>query len=102
MILHMQALRFLLILVLAAVMDVGAPMVPEPVEAAEEVEEVAHGRRWAAPRVEGAARPATPTVTSTTRAHLRRGHRRAPHPGPSPTRKAPPPVAESAVSGEDH
>jgi hypothetical protein len=98
----MRALRFLLILVLAAVMDVGAPVVPEPVEAAEEAEEVAHGRRWAAVRVEGATRPATPTVTSTTRAHLRRGHRRAPRPGPSPTRKAPPPLAESAVSAEDH
>jgi hypothetical protein len=102
MILHMRALRFLLILVLAAVMDVGAPMVPEPVEAAEELEEVAHGRRWATVRVERATRPAAPTVVSTTRAHLRRGHRRAPRPGPTLTRKVPPPLAESAASAEDH
>jgi hypothetical protein len=98
----MRALRFLLILVLAAVMDVGAPVVPEPVEAADEAEEVAHGRRWAAVRAEGAARPVRPTITSTARAHLRRGHRQTPRPGQAPTRKAPPPLAESAVSSEDH
>ncbi len=40
----MRGLRFLLIVVLAAVMDLGSPVLPEVGEAFEELEEAAHGR----------------------------------------------------------
>jgi hypothetical protein len=99
----MRSLRFLLILVLAAIMDVGSPVLPEAAEGIEEVEEAAHGRRRA-PILARAARPVSPSAVATATTGRRRpGLRQAPRrPSRAPIRKAPPPLAESASTADDH
>jgi hypothetical protein len=95
-----------LILVLAALMDVGSPLVPEPLEALERSEEAAHGRRRTPAPVRGA--PPEPVAIRATGATLavRRPPRHAPsarrNPEPAPLRKIPPALSDPASSPDAH
>lgn len=99
----MRGLRFLLIIVLTAVMDLGSPVLPEVGEAFEELEEAAHGRRRliSLRRAGSPGAPATVTATALTprRPVPRRSPARATH---TPARKVPPPLPEPASASEDH
>jgi hypothetical protein len=95
-----------LILVLAALMEVGSPLVPEPAEALERSEERAHGRRRAPGLVREA--PPEPVATRATAAALtaRRPLRHTSsarrNPEPAPLRKIPPALSDPASSPDAH
>jgi hypothetical protein len=95
-----------LVLVLAALMDVGSPLVPEPFEALERAEEAAHGRRRVPNPVRGA--PPEPVAVRATAASLtvRRPPRDVPsarrNPEPAPLRKVPPALSDLASSPDAH
>jgi len=81
--------RVLLVLVLAALMDLGNPLVPETAEALERFDEAAHGRRRASAPVHGvSAEPVAARATVTTTA-VQRPTRRGPWARRTPA--APPP-----------
>jgi hypothetical protein len=101
--LDMGGFRFVLVLVLAVVMDLGSPVLPEAGESFEELEEAAHGRRRLLRRVHVAS-PGTPAAFTTTALKVSR-----PAPRRSPTRatpvrlrKVPPPLPDPASASEDH
>ena len=98
----MRGLRFLLIVVLAAVMDLGSPVLPEVGEAFEELEEAAHGRRRLTPP-RHAGSPAAPTTVIPAVAAQRPVPRRSPaRTTHTPARKVPPPLPDPASASEDH
>lgn len=99
----MRGLRFLLIVVLAAVMDLGSPVLPEVGEAFEELEEAAHGRRRLTPPRHAGSPAAPTTVTPAAVAAQRPVPRRSPaRTTHTPARKVPPPLPDPASASEDH
>jgi hypothetical protein len=101
----MRGIRLVLVLVLAAVMDLGSPVLPEAHESLEEeIEEAAHGRRRPS-RVLALARAPRSTVQVAAPAAPPRPAvvRRVPaHAAPRPERKIPPPLLDSASAPDDH
>jgi hypothetical protein len=102
--LHMGSLRLVLILLLAALMDLGCPVLPEVGEAAEEFEEAAHGRRRMPSLVLGTSPASTPAPATTvtiqsSRPALRRPPARA---IAAPIRKTPPPLSDPPSAPDDH
>jgi hypothetical protein len=99
----MRGLRFLLIVILAAVMDLGSPVLPEVGEASEELEEAAHGRRRLM-LLRHAASPVAPaTVTPAALTARRPVPRRSPSRATrAPARKIPPRLPDPASASEDH
>jgi hypothetical protein len=103
----MVGFRFVLILMVAAAMDLGSPLLPQTSDAfegLEEFEEAAHGQR-PAPRPVRAESPApTPgTIAAVTVEAPRPPRRRPPVPvTTAPVRKAPPPLSEPAAALDDH
>jgi hypothetical protein len=99
----MRNLRLLLILVLAAVMDLGSPVLPEAQEAFEEFEEAAHGRRrilqvQALEAAPDSQRDAVKVSHAPRPAPIRRLPPRA---VPAPARKVPP-LIDSSSAPDDH
>jgi hypothetical protein len=99
----MRGLRFLLIVVLAAVMDLGSPVLPEVGEASEELEEAAHGRR----RLMLLRHAVSPIVPATVTPAALTARRPGPRPSPAratraPARKIPPLPPDPAIASEDH
>ena len=102
----MHGLRFLLIVALTVLMDLGSPVMPEAFESLEEFEEGAHGRRRVLRRLPHVTPqpPVQPDVVTTTSVAVpapawRRALRR------SPTvlaRKLPPLRSGPASSSDDH
>jgi len=95
----MSAVRILLIILVAAVFDLGGPVLP----GAESFEEAAHGHRRLQHLVQHAAPATTPVrvavaVVTPTWPRLRRPPVRA---SLSPARK-PPPLSDPASASEDH
>jgi len=100
----MGSLRFLLILMLTVVMDLGSPVVPEASEAFEEFEEAAHGRRRILRLAHVASPGSGPTVVTTAALQAsRRAVRRPPaRPVAAPRPKVPPLVPDPASAVDDH
>jgi hypothetical protein len=99
--------RVLLVLVLAALMDLGNPLVPEMAEALERFDEAAHGRRRASAPVPGvSAEPVAARATVTTTSVQRPTHRgpwarRTPTP-PPPRGRLTPALSDPASSPDAH
>ena len=104
--LGMRGLRFLLIVVLAVLMDLGSPVLPEGSDGLEEFEKAAHGRRRMLARLAHTV-PPQPTVRSAVVATSvtvpvpawRRSPRRSPT---TAARKLPPLRSGPASSSDDH
>jgi hypothetical protein len=98
----MRGLRVLLIVVLAAVMDLGSPVLPEAGESFEELEEAAHGRRRVMLLVlAGSPATAAALVTATLAPRRTVGRRSPARAVRTPARKIPP-LSDPASASEDH
>jgi hypothetical protein len=100
--------RVLLVLVLAALMDLGNPLVPETPEALERFDEAAHGRRRVSGPVHGvsaepvAARRAAVTTTAVQRPTRRGPWARRTPAAPPPRGKLTPALSDPASSPDAH
>ena len=96
-----------LILVFAALLDLGSPLLPETSEALERSEEAAHGRPRVARQVRSTlARPVAgltgTSVTAPRPARRASSARRSPEPSRGPHRKIPLSSADPASSLDPH
>jgi hypothetical protein len=101
---RMRGFRVLLILVLAALMDLGSPVLPEAQEGLEEFGEAAYGRRrlvrLLAP---GAVPDSVARVATATLAPRRAAVRRSPaRTIAAPKRKIPPRLLDPSSASDDH
>jgi hypothetical protein len=102
--LGMQGLRFLLIVALTVLMDLGSPILPETSESLEEYEEAAHGRRRVLRHLAHVTPPpAQPAVVITTVAVPSPAWRRPPRRSvAAAVRKLPPLRSDPAAASDDH
>jgi hypothetical protein len=100
----MRKLRLVLIVMLAALMDLGSPVMPEALEGLEEFEEAAHERRRLVrpPALTPAPGPATPTPTVQPVRRPTTVRWSAAHAIARPTPKAPPRLLEPSSAPDDH
>jgi hypothetical protein len=101
----MHGLRFLLILALTVLMDLGSPILPEASDGLEEFEGAAHGRRRVLARLMHAAPRQTtrPAVVAASVTGAVPAWRRSPRRSPTAAaRKLPPLRSDPASTSEDH